>query len=124
MISLKLKGKEEKGLNDLYKLKEKIKDVYICGVKGVTQVLPVKRKEEFIIITAGSNLKKLMEFDFVDPSRTVSNDIFEIAKTLGIEAARQAIIDEVFKVIEALTSMSATLCLLLTPCALQERLRE
>lgn len=100
-LSLKLKGKEDRGLNDLYKLKEKIKDVYICGVKGVSQVLPVKRKEEFIIITAGSSLKKVMEFDFVDPERTLSNDIFEIAKTLGIEAARQAIIDEVFKVIEA-----------------------
>jgi DNA-directed RNA polymerase subunit A" len=100
-LSIKLKGKEDRGLNDLYKLKEKIKDVYICGVKGVSQVLPVKRKEEFIIITAGSNLKKVMEFDFVDPERTLSNDIFEIAKTLGIEAARQAIIDEVFKVIEA-----------------------
>lgn len=100
-LSLKFKGKEDRGLNDLYKLKEKIKDVYICGVKGVSQVLPVKRKEEFIIITAGSSIKKVMEFDFVDPERTLSNDIFEIAKTLGIEAARQAIIDEVFKVIEA-----------------------
>jgi len=100
-IVLKLKGKEEKGLNDLYKLKEKSRDFYVCGIKGVTQVLPVKRKDEFIIITAGSNLKKILELDFVDPTRTVSNDIFEIAHTFGIEAARQAIIEEVFKVIEA-----------------------
>jgi len=100
-LVLKLKGKEEKGLNDLYKLKEKLRSVYVCGIKGVSQVLPVKRKEEFIIITAGSNLKKVMELDFVDENRVTSNDIYEIMKVLGIEAARQAIIDEVFKVIEA-----------------------
>lgn len=100
-LVLKLKGKEDKGLNDLYKLKEKLRSVYVCGIKGVSQVLPVKRKEEFIIITAGSNLKKVMELDFVDENRITSNDIYEIMKVFGIEAARQAIIDEVFKVIEA-----------------------
>ncbi len=100
-LVLKLKGKEEKGLNDLYKLKEKLRSVYVCGIKGVSQVLPVKRKDEFIIITAGSNLKKVMELDFVDESRVTSNDIYEIMKVFGIEAGRQAIIDEVFKVIEA-----------------------
>jgi len=100
-LVLKFKGKEDKGLNDLYKLKEKLRNVYVCGIKGVSQVLPVKRKDEFIIITAGSNLKKVMELDFVDESRVTSNDIYEIMKVFGIEAARQAIIDEVFKVIEA-----------------------
>lgn len=100
-IVLKLKGKEDKGLNDLYKLKESARGVYVSGIKDVVQVLPVKRKDEFIIITAGSSLKKVLDLDFVDPSRTVSNDIHEICDTLGIEAGRQAIIDEVFKVIEA-----------------------
>ena len=101
VITLKLKGKEEeKGLNALYRLKEKAKDVYIKGIKGVTQILPVKRKDEFIIITAGSNLKKVFELDFVDTERTSTNDIYEISEVLGVEAARQAIMDEVFKVIE------------------------
>ena len=70
------------------------------GIKGVTQILPVKRQDEFIIITAGSNLKKLFELDFVDTQRTTTNDIHEITEVLGVEAARQAIMDEVFKVIE------------------------
>jgi DNA-directed RNA polymerase subunit A" len=100
-IEVKLKGKDEKSLNELYALKEDIKEVYVTGIKDITQVLPVKRHEEFIIITAGSNLKKVLELDFVDTTRTVSNDIYEIASVFGIEAARQAIIDEVFKVIEA-----------------------
>jgi DNA-directed RNA polymerase subunit A" len=100
-IEVKLKGKDEKNLNELYKLKEDLKETYITGIKGISQVLPVKRHEEFIIITAGTNLKKILELDFVDPTRTVSNDVYEIATVFGVEAARQAIIDEVFKVIEA-----------------------
>ncbi len=101
MVVLKLKGKdEEKGLNALYRLKEKSKEVYVSGVKGISQVLPVKRKDEYLIITSGSNLKKLFELDFVDKERTITNDIYEIFETLGVEAARQAIMDEVVKSIE------------------------
>lgn len=101
VITLKLKGKQdEKGLNALYRLKEKSKDVYVKGVKDITQILPVKRQDEFLIITAGSNLKKVFELDFVDTEKTTTNDVFEICEVLGIEAARQAIMDELFKVIE------------------------
>ena len=100
MISIKTKGKEEE-LNELFRLKEKIKDVYISGVKGITQVLPLKRGAEFVIVTAGTNLKEIFKLDFVDQKRTITNDIFEIQDILGVEAARQAIIDEVYKVIES-----------------------
>ncbi|MEM2916601.1 MAG: DNA-directed RNA polymerase subunit A'' [Candidatus Woesearchaeota archaeon] len=100
-IEVKLRGRDEKNLNELYKLKEDLKGIHIMGIKGIMQVLPVKRHEEFIIISAGTNLKKVLELDFVDATRTVSNDIYEIADVFGIEAARQAIIDEVFKVVEA-----------------------
>lgn len=99
-VEIKAKG-EQKNLNNLYKLKEKVKEIPVQGIKDVTQVLPVKRKDEFIIVSAGSNLKKVLELDFVDASRTTTNNIFDIAGMLGIEAARQAIVDEVYKVVEA-----------------------
>ena len=99
-IVLKAKSKED-GINQVYLDKEKIKKVHLKGVKGITQVLPVKRGDEYIIITAGSNLKSILELDFVDSSRTTTNDIFEIEKVLGKEAARQSIINEVYKVIES-----------------------
>ncbi|MBW3003822.1 DNA-directed RNA polymerase subunit A'' [Candidatus Woesearchaeota archaeon] len=88
-------------INEIYKIKEKIKNTYVRGIKGISQVLPVKRGEEFVIITAGVNLKEVLQLENVDESRTISNDIYEIASVLGIEAARQAIINEVFKVIES-----------------------
>jgi DNA-directed RNA polymerase subunit A" len=99
--TITIKPKEKEGsLNEIYRLKEKIKDVYIGGMKGIKQVLPVKRGEEFIIITAGSNFKDVLSLDFVDKNRTVTNDVFETATVLGVEAARQLIISEVYKVIE------------------------
>jgi len=98
-IILKLNEKE-KEFNQLFKIKEKIKKIYIQGVKGIIQILPIKKGNEFLIITAGTNLKKVLELDFVDKTRTTSNNIFEIASVLGIEAGRQAIINEVFKVIQ------------------------
>jgi DNA-directed RNA polymerase subunit A" len=98
-LIVKTKEKEE-NLNDLYRLKEKVKSVYIKGIKGIKQILPVKRGEEFIIITAGSNLKDVLELDFVDKTRTVTNDVFETCAVFGVEAARQLIISEVYKVIE------------------------
>jgi DNA-directed RNA polymerase subunit A" len=99
VITIKSKGKSE-NIADLYKLKEKIKGIYVSGIKGIMQVLPVKRDEEFVIMTAGSNIKEVYKMDCVDKTRTISNDIFEIEAFFGIEAGRQAIMDEVNKVIE------------------------
>ncbi|MBT4805787.1 DNA-directed RNA polymerase subunit A'' [Candidatus Woesearchaeota archaeon] len=100
LIVFGLKGKQDE-IKDLYTLKEKIKDVKIKGIKGLVQVLPVKRGEEYVVLTAGSNLKDVLALSEVDSTRTISNDIHEIYKVLGIEAARQGIIDEVYKVVES-----------------------
>lgn len=99
-IEVTLKGKGD-DINKINKIKEKIRGVRVKGIKGITQVLPVKREDEYIILTAGSNLEEVFKLPEVDNARTVTNDIHEIAKVLGVEAARQAIVDEVTKVIEA-----------------------
>jgi DNA-directed RNA polymerase subunit A" len=98
-IVLRSRSKEE-SLNEIYKAKESIKDIHLKGIKGISQVLPVKRGDEYIIITSGSNMPEVLQLEGVDAFRTTTNNIFEIEKVMGIEAARQAIIDEVFKVIE------------------------
>jgi len=99
-IILKSRSKED-NFNEAYKGKEKIKDLNVKGIKGILQVLPVKREEEFVIITAGSNLADVLQLEEVDAYRTTTNNIFEIEQVLGIEAARQSIINEIFKVIES-----------------------
>lgn len=96
-----IKAGKEEDPSVLYKLKEKLKKLYITGIKGVTQVLPVKKGDEFVILTAGSNLKEALKDERIDPERSVTNDLYEIQKLFGIEATRQAIINEIIKVVEA-----------------------
>ena len=85
---------------DIYKLKEKLKGTIISGVKGIKQVLIVKRENNFVIITMGTNMKEIIEFKEVNKNKTISNDLFEVAEVLGIEAGRQLIINEIKDVIE------------------------
>ena len=99
-ITLAKTGKTQE-LKDLYNLKEKLKELKITGTKGIKQVLPVKRGEEYIVLTSGTNLKDILVLPEVDGARTMSNDIYEVYEILGVEAAREAVIREVFKVIEA-----------------------
>lgn len=87
-------------LKEIYLLKEKIKDVYINGVKGIKMVLPVKREDEYLLVTAGTNFKSILKVEGVDTTRTVTNNIYEIESSLGVEAARQAIINEINKVLD------------------------
>jgi DNA-directed RNA polymerase subunit A" len=98
-LLLKSRAKEE-SLNEVYKVKESVKGIHLKGIKGISEVLPLRRDEEYLIVTAGSNLSEVLQLKGVDSHRTLTNDIFEIEKVLGIEAARQAIINEVYKVIE------------------------
>lgn len=99
-IKVKPGTSKNQPVNEIFRIKEKLKTVHIKGVKGVHQILPVKKEEEYIIVTAGSNLRDVLGLDFVDAQRTTTNDVFEISEVLGIEAAREAIIRELFKVIE------------------------
>ncbi|MBU1849161.1 MAG: DNA-directed RNA polymerase subunit A'' [Nanoarchaeota archaeon] len=100
IINVKYSSKDI-ALNEIYKLKESIKDIFVTGIKGIKQVLPVKRGSEFMIVTAGTNLKEILKLDFIDTCRTTSNNLYEIEKLFGIEAVRQAIMNEVMKVLDA-----------------------
>lgn len=51
--------------------------------------------EEWFFETEGSNLLATMSVPGVDARRTVCNDIKEILETLGIEACRAAIMEEI-----------------------------
>jgi DNA-directed RNA polymerase subunit A" len=72
----------------------KIKEVYLRGIKNIKRVVMRKEGEEYVIYTEGSNLKEVLKIDGVDIVKSKTNDILEISKVLGIEAARNAIINE------------------------------
>ncbi len=85
----------------LYKFKEKVKKISISGIKGIEQVLVVKRDSNYVILTAGSNLSEVLGVKGVDKNKTITNDLQEVHKVLGIEAARNAIMIEINKVINS-----------------------
>jgi len=92
--------------------KKLIQDTYLKGVNGIKSASMSKttthleykhgdfiQKDEWVLDTNGSNLLDIMNYEGIDFSRTITNDIREIHAVLGIEAARDAIINELADVI-------------------------
>ncbi len=96
--TVKVKGNnlhiKPKKIELLKKLLDKISTFHIKGVPDIKRVLVTEEHGEWVIRTDGSNLSKVLEIYGVDTSRTATNNVHEIAKTLGIEAARNALIYE------------------------------
>jgi len=83
-------------IRELRLLADKVRDLQISGIKGIGKVI-IRRDDEWIIHTEGSNLKEILDMEGIDHVRTTTNNIHEIGEVLGIEAARQSIIDEAQK---------------------------
>jgi DNA-directed RNA polymerase subunit A' len=82
------------------KLLDKVTTHHVKGIPGIRRVLVTEEKGEWVIRTDGSNMPKVLDVAGIDPTRTITNHIHEIAKTLGIEAARNVIIKEAMGVLE------------------------
>ncbi|MCH1541026.1 MAG: DNA-directed RNA polymerase subunit A'' [Candidatus Poseidonia sp.] len=86
----------------LLQLEEKIRDMRLKGIPGIERanVQLDDKTGEYYLSTIGSNLQRVSELENIDRSRTYTNNIIEIFEYLGIEAARQAIIDELQKTLD------------------------
>ncbi|GAX18796.1 DNA-directed RNA polymerase II subunit RPB1 [Fistulifera solaris] len=56
-------------------------------------------QDEWVLETDGTNLMAVLGVDYVDATRTVSNDIVEVFMALGIEGVRGALLSELRNVI-------------------------
>ena len=90
-----------------------LRKIVLRGVDGIFKVIPRKlqnmvvkddgkyvRKDTWILDTTGTNYLEVLGLPFIDYVRTYSNDINEVFNTLGIEAARQVILNELTEVME------------------------
>ncbi len=90
-----------------------LQNVVLRGIKGIDKVVlrkivdnmvenngVYKKQDIWVLDTIGTNLLDVLSLDFIDNKRTTSNDIIEIYHVLGIEAARQAIYNELVDVVE------------------------
>jgi len=98
--TLTVKSATATDVQTLMTLRGKILNTRIKGVPEIERVTVVKQGEEWMIQTAGSNLQKVLNVEGVDPTRTVTNNVYEIAVTLGMEAARTALIKEITNTLE------------------------
>jgi DNA-directed RNA polymerase II subunit RPB1 len=90
-----------------------LQNVVLRGIKGIKKVILrkildnmveknglYKKQEIWVLDTIGTNLLDVLSLEFIDNTRTFSNDIVEIYNVLGIEAARQIIYNELVDVVE------------------------
>ncbi len=104
MIIVDAIGKKDDGKSKakkVRKLYEKIKKTLIKGVKGVSKAVVLKDENgEYYISAKGSNVEGVIKHKYVDPSRVYTNNIKEIERIFGIEAARNAIVHEIKSVMD------------------------
>jgi DNA-directed RNA polymerase II subunit RPB1 len=90
-----------------------LQKVVLRGIEGINKVIMrkvldnvvevngiYKKQDIWVLDTIGTNLLEVLGLNFIDNTRTLSNDIVEIYNVLGIEAARQAIYNELVEVVE------------------------
>lgn len=103
--------------DEIYLLKnfqdQLLDNLILRGIKKISKVNPRKitdtlveedgtysKKETWVLDTVGTNLLDILGLDYIDVNRTFTNDIQETYRVLGVEAARQAIFNEISEVIE------------------------
>ena len=103
--------------DEIYKLKNfqehLLDNLVLRGIVNISKVIPRKvmntlvleddkfvKKESWVLDTVGTNLTDILGLEYIDTTKTYTNDIREIYRVLGIEAARQSIFNEISEVIE------------------------
>jgi DNA-directed RNA polymerase subunit A" len=92
---------KNKSYHELLRLEAKVSNTLVKGIEGIRRAL-VRRDPggEYVLYTEGSALKKVLKVDGVDFRRTTTNNINEISEVLGIEAARNAIVEEMVSTLD------------------------
>ena len=88
---------EDVSFKKLYLLEDKVSHLMVDGIANIQRAIVRKERDEYVIFTEGSDLKAILDVPGIDPTRTNTNSIHEVAEVLGIEAARIAIATELHK---------------------------
>jgi len=81
-------------------MRNKILNTTVKGVPDIARVTLVQKDDEWVIQTTGSNIARVLEVKGIDKKNVRTNNVFEIVSTLGIEAARNALINELNSTLE------------------------
>lgn len=97
-----------------------LEEMELFGIQGIAEIFYVKENDQWIVETnAYSNgsktaskdnlLNKIMGLQVVDKTLTVSNNIWEIYDTLGVEATKQFLIEEFMSIMDGINECHAKL---------------
>lgn len=99
--SLKIKYKSKKEMKSARTLFVNMRNFAVKGLQGIKKATVQQEDDgEFYIITSGSNMAGALEIDGVDKEHIYSNDMFDVLKVYGIEAARNTIANELKKTMD------------------------
>lgn len=89
-----------------------IESLYLFGIQGILEIFFVQEGDEWICETNGSNsrsistqfinFKQLLALPNINFEKTISNNVWDIYDVLGIEAARQFLIEEFMSIMEGI----------------------
>ncbi|CAK9872595.1 unnamed protein product [Sphagnum jensenii] len=79
----------------LHSLRNMLPKVVVKGIPTVERAVINLEKGKYNLLVEGTNLRAVMGTPGVDGRHTKSNHVIEAEQTLGIEAARKCIIDEI-----------------------------
>jgi DNA-directed RNA polymerase subunit A" len=91
---------DEPSYKKLQRISEDVKHTPIKGIDGITRAVIRKLGGSYVIYTEGSNLEKVLEIEHVAREKTTTNSILEIYEVLGVEAARNSLINEASRTLE------------------------
>ncbi len=91
---------KEPSFKNLQKALELVKGAKVKGVEGISRALLKKKDDQWVIFTEGSNLREVLKIDGLDHSRAYTNSIQEVYDVLGVEAARNSIIEEASRTLD------------------------
>ena len=113
-VVMRIRIKQDSKGNFLEFMKDFEKQLICLQLRGITDVKQVELAEsnllkysldgsissskEWILKTSGSNLLDILSDDDIDNTRTITNDIIEFHDIFGIEATRELLYRELFKV--------------------------
>ncbi|MEK6978843.1 MAG: DNA-directed RNA polymerase subunit A'' [Candidatus Micrarchaeota archaeon] len=87
-------------LKSIRRSANKIRDTVVKGIKGISRAVVIKGDGEYFIRASGFNITGAVAHPAVDLKRVYTNNIKEIERIYGIEAARNAIVREIRQVMD------------------------
>ena len=100
LVAYNKEEKKGKVLQDLRKLSNKLRDVRVKGIAGLSKAVVLKEGNEYFVRVSGINLAEVLKLPGVDSRRVYTNSVIEVEKIFGIEAARNTLLHEIKQVLE------------------------